>query len=133
MKYSLDTNVCIRYINGRAPRLRAKLPTIPANDIIVCSIVRGELFYGSSKSQTAEISLAKQLRFLRPYASLPFDDRAAVKYGAIRTRLEKSGQPIGIHDMLIAAIALANDLIVVTHNLDEFSRIEGLRLEDWER
>src|SRR5450432_1820939 len=117
MKYSLDTNVCIGYINGRAPKLRAKLPTIPAHDIVVCSIVRGELFYGSSKSLTPELSLAKQLRFLRPYVSLPFDDQTASAYGSIRTTLEKLGQPIGVHDMLIAAIALTHNLIVVTHNV----------------
>jgi len=132
MKYSLDTNTCIRYINGRSPKLRAKLPTIPANDIIVCSVVRGELFYGSSKSQTPAVSLAKQIRFLRPYASISFDDQAASAYGAVRAKLENLGQPIGIHDMLIAAIALTHNLIVVTHNVAEFTRIDGLKVEDWE-
>ncbi len=132
MKYTLDTNTCIRYINGRAPLVRAKLPTILASDIVVCSIVRGELFYGSAKSQTPEYSLAKQLRFLQPYASLPFDDRAATVYGTIRARLTTSGRVIGIHDMMIAAIALVHNLIVVTHNVDEFQRIEGLAIEDWE-
>src|SRR5664279_4325593 len=132
MKYTLDTNVCIRYINGRAPNLRTKIPTIPAHEIVVCSIVRGELFYGSSKSQTPEVSLAKQLRFLRPSATLPFDDQAAVLYGTLRANLEKQGLPIGVHDMLIAAIVLANNLIVVTHNVDEFGHINGLKIEDWE-
>lgn len=132
MKYSLDTNTCIRYINGRAANLRTKLPTVLASDIVVCSIVRGELFYGSAKSQTPELSLAKQLRFLRPYSSLPFDDHAASIYGKIRARLTVGGQVIGIHDMMIAAIALANNLIVVTHNVHEFSRVEGLMIEDWE-
>jgi len=61
MKYTLDTNTCIRYINGRSPLVRQKLPTIPASEIVICSIVRAELFYGAAKSQTPEVSLKKQL------------------------------------------------------------------------
>lgn len=132
MKYLLDTNTCIRYINGRAPHLRLKLPTIPASDITVCSIVVAELFFGAAKSNTPERSLAKQRAFLRPYVSLPFDDKAATAYAQIRASLEKLGTPIGPLDLLIAAIALANDLILVTHNSAEFGRINGLKIEDWE-
>src|SRR5690242_12666658 len=120
MKYLLDSNTCIHYINGRAPRLRLKLPTIPVHDIVVCSIVTAELFYGSAKSNTPERSLEKQRAFLRPFVSLPFDDAAALSYGQIRAQLEKIGTPIGSLDMLIAAIALANNLTVVTHNTAEF-------------
>jgi tRNA(fMet)-specific endonuclease VapC len=132
MKYSLDTNTCIRYINARAPKLRAKIPTIPAHEIIICSVVRAELFFGAAKSQYPEVSHARQYRFLRPYKSLSFDDKAAEVYGVIRAELEKKGMPIGSNDLLIAAIALANNLILVTHNIREFSRVEGLTLEDWE-
>jgi tRNA(fMet)-specific endonuclease VapC len=132
MIYSLDTNSCIRYINGRSPQLRAKIPTVPAKDIIVSSVVRGELFFGAAKSQTPAVSLANQQRFLHPYASLPFDDAAAAVYATVRAALEKSGTPIGSNDMLIAAIALTHNLILVTHNTREFSRIPNLRLEDWE-
>jgi tRNA(fMet)-specific endonuclease VapC len=71
MIYSLDTNTCIRYLNGRSPAIVAKLPTVPARNIIVCSVVRGELAYGAAKSQSPETSAAKQQRFLRPYATLP--------------------------------------------------------------
>lgn len=71
MKYSLDTNTCIRYINGRAEALRRKLPTVPARDIVVCSVVRSELAYGAAKSQHPEASAVKQAQFLRPYATLP--------------------------------------------------------------
>jgi tRNA(fMet)-specific endonuclease VapC len=132
MRYSLDTNICIRYINGRSPGILAKLPTIPTNDIIVCSVVRAELFYGSSKSQTPETTRQKQERFLAPYATLPFDDLAADTYGRIRAQLERAGTPIGPLDMQIAAITLAYGLTLVTHNTREFSRVQGLMLEDWE-
>ncbi len=132
MKYLLDTNTCIRYMNGRAPKLIAKIQTIPAREIIVCSIVRGELAFGAAKSQTREASLAKHHRFLKPYESLPFDDHAVSYYGVIRAMLEKRGTPIGSNDLLIAAIAVSRDLTLVTHNTREFGRVEGLKLEDWE-
>jgi len=132
MIYSLDTNTCIRYINGRAPRLRNRLQATLAGEIIVCSVVRAELFYGANKSQTPTQTMVKQQRFLRPYATLPFDDKAAIEYGQIRTYLERHGTPIGPIDMLIAAIALANNLILITHNTAEFSRVPGLKIEDWE-
>ena len=134
MKYLLDTNVCIRYLNGRAPHLREKLNRTPAKDIVVCSVVRAELFFGAFKSQTPEASLAKQQRFLRPYVNvtLPFDDLCLFPYAQIRTDLEKKGQIIGSNDMLIAAIAIAHNLTLITHNEREFSRIGRLLLEDWE-
>lgn len=132
MKYSLDTNTCVRYINGRSSQILKKLPTIPASEIIVCSVVRAELFYGASRSQTPEVSLLKQERFLSPYATIPFDDSAARIYGRIRATLESKGQPIGAHDIMIAAIAIAHDLTVVTHNMKHFSWVQELRIEDWE-
>jgi tRNA(fMet)-specific endonuclease VapC len=132
MKYLLDTNTCIRTINGRSQTARAKLLTVPTSDVVICSIVRAELFYGSAKSQTPAASRKKQEVFLAPFATLPFDDAAANAYGQLRADLEKAGTPIGPLDMQIAAIALAQQLILVTHNSREFSRIQGLQLEDWE-
>jgi tRNA(fMet)-specific endonuclease VapC len=132
MKYSLDTNTCIQYINGRSQKIRQRLPTVPAWDIVVCSIVRGELAYGAAKSQTPEASAAKQARFLKPYSTLPYDDTAAQEYGRIRAYLENAGTPIGPYDMQIAAIAVVHGLIVITHNTDEFGRIPWLKIEDWE-
>lgn len=132
MKYSLDTNTCIRYLNRRSDALRQKLPTIPAWEIVVCSVVRGELAYGAAKSQTPEQTAAKQRQFLEPYTTVTYDDQAAVVFGRIRAELEKAGTPIGPYDLQIAAIALVHSLIVVTHNTREFGRIAGLQIEDWE-
>jgi tRNA(fMet)-specific endonuclease VapC len=95
MIYSLDTNTCIRYLNGRSTSIQRKLPTVPTQDIVVCSVVRGELAYGAAKSQTPEKSSAKQQKFLEPYATLPYDDVAASVYGQIRSTLEAAGTPIG--------------------------------------
>jgi tRNA(fMet)-specific endonuclease VapC len=132
MKYLLDTNVCIRIMNGRSSGILAKLPTVPIDDVIVCSIVRAELFYGAAKSQNPTITRQKQERFLLPYATLPFDDKAADTYADIRTQLERAGTPIGPLDTQIAAIAVTHNLILVTHNTGEFSRVASLNLEDWE-
>jgi tRNA(fMet)-specific endonuclease VapC len=132
MTYLLDTNVCIRIINGRSVIARQKLLGHSVEQIIVCSVVRAELFYGASKSQTPEATRRKQDLFLRPFASLSFDDFAADTYGRIRADLEKNGMPIGPLDLQIAAIALTHRLTLVTHNIREFSRVPHLQLEDWE-
>jgi tRNA(fMet)-specific endonuclease VapC len=132
MKYLLDTNACIRFINGRAPRLRAKMATIARSEIAVSTISKAEMYYGSAKSQTPERSREKQLDFLETIATLPFDELAAVEYGRLRRELEIAGTPIGGNDMLIAASAIAHQLILVTHNTAEFARIPNLKLEDWE-
>lgn len=132
MNYLLDTNACIAYLNGRAPQVRRRLDLMQPGDLAVCSVVKAELFYGAMKSRDPITTLAKQNQFLTPYRSLPFDDDAAVAYGKLRAALEKAGTPIGGNDMLIAAIALAASLIVVTHNSHEFLRVPGLKMEDWE-
>jgi tRNA(fMet)-specific endonuclease VapC len=94
--------------------------------------VKGELFYGSMRSNNPVKSLQIQQEFLQQFISIPFDDAAAMVYGTIRANLAKAGTPIGPNDLQIAAIALANELTLVTHNTREFSRIQGLKLEDWE-
>ena|SRR5215471_5532574 len=132
MKYSLDTNTCIRYLNKRSAGIRRRLPSISADDIVVCSIVRGELAYGAAKSQDPAKSAAKQQRFLKPYATLAYDDAAATVFGRIRAELEGRGTPIGPYDLQIAALALVHSLILVTHNVKEFGRVAGLQIEDWE-
>ncbi len=130
--YLLDTNTCIRYLNGRAPAVRQRLAATHRDDIAVCSPVKAELFYGAARSQDPLRSLQRQLAFLNQFVSLPFDDRAAEVYGRIRADLATRGTPIGANDLLIAAIALAHALTLVTHNTGEFGRVAGLLLEDWE-
>jgi tRNA(fMet)-specific endonuclease VapC len=130
--YLLDTNVCIVYMNGRSAGVRDHLERVQPDEVVVCSVVIAELFYGAMKSRDAAATLAKQRLFLAPYRSLPFDDAATLNYGKLRADLEAVGRLIGGNDMLIAAIAISNDLTLVTHNLREFERIAGLKVEDWE-
>ena len=132
MRYLLDTNACISYMNGRAPGLREIFHRKAFSDIVVSSITKAEMYFGSQKSQTPERSRTEQEEFFQGIDSLPFDNDAAAEYGIIRAYLERRGTPIGPHDMLIAAIARAKGLIVVTHNAKEYSRVPGLNIEDWE-
>ena len=132
MRYLLDTNTCIRYMSGRAPNLREIFHSKAFADIVISSVTKAEMYFGSQKSQSPERSRAIQDEFFRNFDSLPFDDEAAEEYGSIRAYLERRGTPIGPHDMLLAATARAKGLIVVTHNTREFIRVPGLNIEDWE-
>lgn len=132
MKYLLDTNPCIRLLENRSAKLRQRMQATPMKEISVCSVVKAELFYGAMKSNNPQQTLAIQQRFLNQFISLPFDDLAAETYGRERARLAKLGTPIGPNDLLIAAIAMTNNLTLVTHNTREFSRVTNLNFEDWE-
>lgn len=132
MKYLLDTNTCIRFVNGRAPQIRERMGTVSDSDIAISTVTKGEMYAGSAKSQTPQRSRARQDAFFVRFASLPFDEAAADEFGRIRAHLELAGTPIGPYDMQIAAIAIVNNLILVTHNTKEFGRVSGLEIEDWE-
>lgn len=132
LKYLLDSNACIQYITGRSTSLRDKIIATYLSEICVCSIVKAELFYGSMKSQNPQKSLAEQREFLCQFQSLPFEDDAALIFGRIRADLAMKGTSIGAYDLQISAIAMANDLTLVTHNTKEFSRVANLKIEDWE-
>jgi tRNA(fMet)-specific endonuclease VapC len=130
--YLLDTNACIRILNDTSPSLIQRLASHAPSEIRLCSIVKAELLYGARHSQQVEENLKLLARFFAPFVSLPFNDRCAEHYGQIRTELARVGAIIGPNDLLIAAIARPYDLTLVTHNLEEFGRVTGLRLEDWE-
>ena len=132
MNYLLDTNTCIIYLKGRNLNLKQRLEAVPVSEIAVCSIVKAELCFGAMKSANPERNFALQQAFLKQFVSLPFDDLAAKTFGVMRSQLETKGIPIGAYDLQIAAIALANNLTLVTHNTREFERVEGLQVEDWE-
>lgn len=132
MRYLLDTNVCVMYLNGRSTSVRDRLLSTPTEEMAVCSVVKAELFYGAMRSNNPKTTLERQQRFLARFVSLPFGDEAAIVSSQIRARLANAGTPIGGYDLQIAAIALANSLILVTHNIREFERVDGLQIEDWE-
>lgn len=132
MTYLLDTNVCIAHLAGRSVKIRQKLQIIPPTQIRLCSVVKAEIIYGTFKGNYTSQAVALRQSFLTQFVSLPFDDLAADFYGQERARLAKLGQSIGPNDLMIASIALANNLTLVTHNTREFSRVANLQIEDWE-
>jgi len=133
VKYLLDTNVCISYLNKAESLVCTRMQMLKPSEILLCSVVEAELYFGVMKSATPSKNPSRLTPFLNQFVSLPFDNKAARKFGGIRADLAKAGTPIGPYDLQIAAIALVNRLILVTHNTREFSRIVGLPLEDWEQ
>lgn len=132
MIYLLDTNTCIQYLTRRNSPIVHRIAATPRQDIVLCDVVKAELYYGAYRGTRLESNLALYTEFFSEFVSLPFDGNAAAVYGRIRAELEALGTPIGPYDLQIAAIAVANNLILVTHNTREFSRVPGLRFEDWE-
>ena len=131
MSYLLDTNTCIRYLNRSSILIYNRLNSLSPEEIFLCDIVKFELYYGAYRSSRQQENLETISIFFREFVSLPFDGQAAAICGYIRSQLAFRGTPIGAYD-LHAAIALANDLTLVTHNVAEFSRVESLNIEDWE-
>lgn len=128
----LDTNVCIRLLNNTSPAVTARLAAGQPENIYLCTVVQMELYYGAYRSTYREQNLVLLERFFNQFTILPLDTESARVAGRIRAELAALGTPIGPYDLQIAAIALTNNLVVVTHNITEFSRVNGLQIEDWE-
>jgi tRNA(fMet)-specific endonuclease VapC len=129
VKYLLDTNAIIR-LTGRHPGLERKFLQEDPNGFGLSVIVTHELYFGAYKSRDVQSNLEKIASLLLEI--VPFDDEDARCAGEVRARLSAAGTPIGPYDVLIAGQALARNLILITHNTREFSRVQGLRIEDWE-
>jgi tRNA(fMet)-specific endonuclease VapC len=128
VKYILDTDICIFALKQRMGVLERLLQESP-DDISVSAMTEAELIFGAIKSANPERARPQVTAFLEPMMVLSFDSEAAQKHAEIRYAIRSS--PIGERDMVTAATAVANRLILVTHNTREFSRVEGLTLEDW--
>ena len=131
MIYFLDTNICIHILNGRSQRVIDRFEETDLDDIVIPSIVAAELIYGANKSAKREYNLLRFRTFLNQFKIAGLTLAVIEAYGEIRFELERKGVPIGGNDYFIAAIAKANGGILVTNNTGEFSRINGLSLEDW--
>ena len=131
MKYMLDTNIVIYLIKKQPESVLQKLQEYDPSDFCISSITLAEMEYGIAKSTSPEKNQAALSAFLSNIDILPFDDRASVEYGDIRASLEKKGTPIGPNDMLIAAHARSLGLTIVTNNVKEFRRVDGLMLDNW--
>jgi tRNA(fMet)-specific endonuclease VapC len=131
MIYFLDTNICIYFLKGTFPKLKENLLSHSRNEIFIPSIVKAELFYGAEKSIKKTETINKLKLFLEPFTIVGFGDKESLVYAHIRANLEKQGSPIGPNDLIIASTVIANNGILVTKNIKEFLRVNGLRIEDW--
>ena len=131
MKYMLDTNICIYAIKHKPPEVIKNFLSHDPDDLCISSITYAELMHGVEKSMAMEKNRVAITMFLSPISILDFDAYAAEEYGRIRADLERKGTPIGPMDMLIAAHAKSEDLILVTNNTREFERVNDLTVDDW--
>ena len=131
MSYMLDTDTCIYIKNRRPSHVIDRFSRLQDGDVVMSLITFGELLNGALKSNQANIALQKinQLATILPVQAMSAD--VAKQYAAIRRKLEKQGNIIGANDLWIAAHAMTQDLTLVTNNTREFSRVEGLRIENW--
>ena len=130
MRWMLDTNTCIAIIKKHPVALK-KLRGKSIGQVGISSVTLGELAFGIAKSSRPQDARGALEEFLLALEVANFDDRAAMIYGDVRWSLTRHGKPIGPLDTLIGSHATALDAILVTHNTREFSRIKGLRIEDW--
>jgi tRNA(fMet)-specific endonuclease VapC len=130
LRYMLDTNLCIRVLRDRPSALRQRF-NAEADGLSISTIVLTELLHGAAKSARPEHNRHEVERFTMRLDVLSFDIDAAGHAADIRATLERQGQTIGGYDLLIAGHARSRGLIVVTGNLGEFARVDGLRSEDW--
>ncbi|MDX9872942.1 MAG: type II toxin-antitoxin system VapC family toxin [Clostridia bacterium] len=131
MKYLLDTDICIYIIKQNPSRIIKKFHSLNVGDICISSIAYAELQYGINKSQNPMRNKIALAGFIAPIDILPFSEKAAVTFGKIRSALERQGQIIEPYDLLIAAQAISENLILVTNNTREYSRIPELNIENW--
>lgn len=130
LQYMLDTNICIYVIKNYPAKLRETFNRL-AEQLCISTVTLAELSYGAEKSARRLENLQAVDQFAARLDVLAFSPKASAHYGQIRVALERSGKPIGPHDMLIAAHARAEGLSVVTNNTREFRRVPGLRVENW--
>ena len=131
MIYLLDTNICIYLIKRRPAQVLERFRRCAVGDIGLSTVTLAELQYGVARSRFPAQNQQALDAFTLPLEVVAFDAAAAVAYGSVRAALERQGTPIGALDLLIAAHALSLGVTLVTNNPREFSRVSGLRVENW--
>jgi tRNA(fMet)-specific endonuclease VapC len=130
LRYLLDTTLCIRVLRDRPKGLRDRF-NAEAEALCISTITLAELLHGAEKSARPVENRHEVGRFASRLEVLPFDEAAAAHSAEIRAALDRRGLPIGGYDLLIAGHGRSRGLVIITGNLGEFSRVDGLRVEDW--
>lgn len=136
IEYALDTNACIALINGSSVPVRRRFKDVLAEGSVVCvsTVAVHELWYGVAKSERRDYNTERVQAFLSgPIRLLPFDEADARAAGEVRALLEQERRPIGAYDSLLAGQAVRRGFTLVTANVREFQRVDGLRWEDWSK
>ena len=129
--YLLDTNICIYFMKNQYTGLTERLLSHHPSELLISSITVFELEYGAANSKWGEKTRQKMAMFLAPFNIVPFDTDDACAAAWIRADLKQKGTLIGPYDVQLAGQAIAKELTLVTHNTGEFSRVQGLQIEDW--
>jgi tRNA(fMet)-specific endonuclease VapC len=130
LKYMLDTDMCIFTITRKPTHIKRMFNT-HIGQMCISAVTWGELICGAEKSEQVEKNLATLDGFAARLEVLPFDKQASRQFGQVKAELELQGQKIGSYDTMIAGHARSQGLIVVTNNVLEFKRVEGLRVVNW--
>ena len=131
MSYFLDTNTCIQLLKNSYPALTERFSSQRPSSIKVPAMVQAELLAGAREGADYAGIIRKIELFLSPLEIVGFDEKAAVSFGEMRARLNRASVKIGPYDLIIAATVMSRDGILVTSNTKEFSRVEGLIIENW--
>ena len=129
-KYILDSDTIIYFLQGEES-VANKVGIMDISKIYTTTINQAELYYGAYNSSHPRGNLTTLKSFFSAMQILEFESEAAKEYGELKAELKKKGQLIADMDICIAAIAKANKMVVVTNNTKDFSRIEGLTIENW--
>jgi len=130
-KYLLDTNICIYILKRKPIEVYYKFTKFDLGDIAISVITLAELYHGVKKSIKVKENQSALEEFLKPFQIVEFDYKSALTYGEIKNQLERKGNIIGTMDLLISAIAISNNLTLISNNIKEFERIESLKLDNW--
>jgi tRNA(fMet)-specific endonuclease VapC len=131
--YLLDTNICIYAIKQKHEKLLDLIKEKSGEGLFISSLTVAELEFGVQNSQQVDRNRIAMIKFLFYFNILNFDGSDAIEYGKIKAELRKKGQIIGQIDLLLAAQAVNRKMTLITNNLKEFLRVDGLKVEDWSR
>jgi len=130
LKYLIDTDICIYWLKG-SESVRRRFESVEPGDLAISPITVAELYYGAHNSSRVKENLGQSKSFVRQIEILAMNDSVLETFGRIKSDLRRQGTLIPDFDLLIASAALANKVVLVTNNSQHYSRISGLKIENW--